>query len=41
VEHAFSTFHEIRAMIRSFVAAPGGPPTDKGLADALARLDVG
>jgi len=41
VEHAFSTFHEIRAMVRSFVAAPGRPPTDKGLADALARLDVG
>ena len=41
VEHAFSTFHEIRAMVRSFAAGPAGPPTDKGLADALSRLDEG
>jgi hypothetical protein len=40
VEHAFSTFHEVRAMIRSFAAGPGGPPTDKGLADALVRLEL-
>jgi hypothetical protein len=41
VEHAFSTFHEIRAMIRAFAAAPAAAPTDKGLAEALSRLDGG
>jgi ribose 5-phosphate isomerase RpiB len=38
VEHAFSTFHEIRAMVRLFAAAPGAPPTDRALMDALGRL---
>jgi ribose 5-phosphate isomerase RpiB len=40
VEHAFSTFHEIRTMVRLFLSAAESFPTDKALADALARLDA-
>ena len=39
IEHAFSTFHEMRTMIRLFAAGAGGQPADKGLTEALARLE--
>jgi len=39
IEHAFTAFHEMRAMIRVFAAGAKRPATDKTLMDAIGRLD--
>lgn len=39
VEYAFSTFHEMRALIEVFASAPPAPPKDKTLTDAISRLE--
>ncbi len=39
IEHAFSSFHEMRSMIRIFAADRTGVPLSKSLMDAVAELE--
>ena len=41
IEHVFSTYHEMRAMVRLFAAEAGARPQAKVLMEALAELEEG
>jgi len=39
LEHAFSTFHEMRAMIQMFAVRPAGAPVDSALVETIVEQE--